>query len=186
MSYEDALNLKSNMSNSKSQKYLFEQNNPAKANRFRRKNSQNLGKVEKSIFDRLFDERLEKKFKMEALKEHHSMHRDSFNKPKHRKSKSANKDRSMSQKEFYNKQMKLKAESNMKLAIMMLEQAKLIQERIKPKTKSRSRKRSQSSKQDNQESNVHQRLYNDMRERSKRRICADGKLILFDISILPL
>lgn len=97
------------MSNSKSQKYLFNQNESTIVTHFKRKKSQNPIKDEKSIFDRLFNENLEKKFKMDALREHHLSMQTVNKSPKgHRKNQSSIKDRSKSQRDFYNKQMKLK------------------------------------------------------------------------------
>ena len=66
--------------------------------------------------------------------------------------------------------MKLKAEADMKLALMMIEQ-KDMENMVK--RASRSRKRSEMSTK-GEDRDVHDRLYNDMRNRSKRRLAIEG------------
>ena len=169
MTYEEALNYRTSMSNSKSQKLLFP-NCTSASQKKRRKNSQNQAQIESSIFDRLFNEKDLKRWKLEALKEDYNMQKESEEKLQHKKSRSGSRGKSLSQSEFYDKQMKLKAEADMKLALMMIEQ-KDMENMVK--RVSRSRKRSEMSTK-GEDRDVHDRLYNDMRNRSKRRIAIEG------------
>ena len=67
--------------------------------------------------------------------------------------------------------MKLKVDSEKQLALKVYERAKRIHEDSKSQIKrSRSRKKSEASNREKQDGNVYDRLFNDVRERSKKRL----------------
>lgn len=154
VTYEDAFNYSSGLSQSKSYKFLSPNHYPPKNQQegymhFKnRKNSQKVdpnSKDKNNIFERLFNENEEKKLKLETLKEEYHVRQLSAEKSSHSKERVI-KDCSQAPDEFYNKQMKLKIDAEKKLAIKMQEKQQKLSKVSKSQIKkSRSRKRSEAS-----------------------------------------
>lgn len=185
MTYEDALAYSSGLSQSKSYKFLSPNHYPVKSQQDgyshlkNRKNSQKIDpstKDKNNIFERLFNENEEKKLKLETLKEEYHVRQISAEKSSHSKERIAKKDNSVPPDEFYNKQMRLKIDAEKKLAIKMQEKTQLQSNENKSKIKkSRSRKRSEVSNNEKHDSNVYNRLFNDVRERSRKRLVNEAE-----------
>ena len=185
ITYEDALAYSSGLSQSKSYKFLSPNHYPVKSQQDgysylkNRKNSQKIDpstKDKNNIFERLFNENEEKKLKLETLKEEYHVRQLSAEKSSHSKERIAKKDNSVPPDEFYNKQMRLKIDAEKKLAIKMQEKTQLQSNENKSKIKkSRSRKRSEVSNNEKHESNVYNRLFNDVRERSRKRLVNEAE-----------
>lgn len=104
---------------------------------------------------------------MESLREEVEVKREKERK----KSQSGQKRKaSKSPEEFYRKQIQMKIEADRKLATMMYEKAKMYETEVKKGQRSRSRKKSEFSKKDVPKLEVHDRLFNDVKERSRKRM----------------
>lgn len=144
----------------------------------------NTSTKQATIFEKLYNEKDSKKLKQEALKEEY-IQKHKVNNSRQRRSKSRSKSKSVINENtvtpdtFYEKQMKLKIDSEKKLVQMMFEKTKNYETEIKNANRSRSRKKSRSRKRSEVDSdrieNVHERLFNDVRERSRKRLGIDNE-----------
>jgi hypothetical protein len=126
-----------------------------------------------SVFERLYSEKDAKKVKMESLKEEYEVRKETERKKSQKKSRSksgSKRKASKSPEEFYRKQIQMKIEADRKLAVMMYEKAKKYDTEIRKEQRSRSRKKSELSKKNIPKLEVHDRLFNDVKERSRKRM----------------
>lgn len=187
--YEEALGY-SSLNQSRSHAYLSPNNVPNRMNhhnRFKsRKGSDKLGHSPNTstVFDRLYKEKDANRIKQEVIREEFEIQKKSAEKIRarqsisHSKSKSKSKSRkaSKSPEDFYRKQMQMKIESERKLIMMMYEKAKNYESETKAKSKhsSKSRKASDVSGFDKSKLDVHDRLFNDVKERSRKQMGLDS------------
>lgn len=138
-------------------------------------NSQKLGSssTQANIFDRLYNEKDSKKLKRDTLQEEQQVKQKYAKSRQCSRSKSNNKsNKSMTPDRFYEKQMKLKIDADKKLMQKVFERSRKYETHIqnsKQTSKTRSRKRSDVNS-DNPSENVHERLFNDVKERSRKRM----------------
>lgn len=139
-----------------------------------RKNSSKMGNSPStdSIFERLYKEKDTKKLKREALKEEYEI-REAEQMQRHRRSRSSKKELSPSPDNFYEKQMQKKVEADKRIVFKMYEKLHKYETELqkeREKRRSRSRKRSNASQREEEIKDVHDRLFNDVRERSRKRM----------------
>ena len=181
--YEDGPSY-SSLNQSKSHKYLspnaFKKKNFSKmSSRYQKRKNSQIGPhhTNDSVFERLYREKEDKRLKMETLKEEYTIQesnskRRSLNHSRSKSKSQSKKKRkpSKSPDEFYQKQMRMKVESE-KLVLRMHEKVKNLESEIKANRKASKerRRRNDLFLSDKQNTNVHERLFQDFKDRSRKR-----------------
>lgn len=129
-----------------------------------------------SVFERLYQEKDSKRIKKEALIEEYEINKATAQKRSERdsNSRSGKKTRNVSKSpddQFYKKQMELQIGAERKLITKMQEKSKKFENEIKTSRQtSRSTKRHELTANDSSHLKVHDRLFHDVKERSRKRL----------------